>query len=141
MPPRRCRNAGRLPLTSQATCTDRGVTVSAGCWMLARPQSGTGDQKSPRSAIEAHSLGIEEAGRHQLASEAPPEVIERDAAARALEAAFDQPHRDRMTEMGAPIAAGDVADAARAPAGGFDRAGSGRDRLRAIREDADQPLA
>src|ERR671930_2358553 len=108
--------------------------------MSAHGQSGTGGQNRPRSGIEPLYLGIEETGRHDPAFERLTEMLELDLGSGALQAAFDQPERDRMSEMGAPVAAGDVAEAALAP-GALDGAGADGYRLVAQCQDADQLLA
>src|SRR5262245_5981055 len=86
--------------------------------MVACVQSGTGDQKSPRSSIEAFSLRVEETGRHQPRREALPEMLDLDGA--AFDAAFDQAEGDGMAEMRAPITAGHIAEAALATGGSLD---------------------
>src|SRR5882724_4769610 len=140
-PPRRSRNLATLPLTSQATWMDSAVMPSPGYWISARDQSGTGDQKSPRSGIEAHSLGIEKARRHEPPFEALAEMLEIDEFVSALEAAFDEAEGDRVPEMSAQVAAGDISDAALSPCGTLDRMGTGRNRRASVCQDADQLLA
>src|SRR6185503_17707019 len=113
--------------------------LSASCWMLARDQSGTGDQKSPRSSIEAFSLRIEETRWYQARLEALPEMLELDRA--TLHPAFDQAEGNGMTEMRARIAAGHIAEAAFAAGDTLERVRADWDRRRALGQDADQPLA
>src|SRR5688500_2589386 len=113
--------------------------LSPSCRIVARDHSGTGDQKSPRSSIEAFSLRVEEAWWHQARAEAVAEMLELDRA--ALRPAFDQADGDGMAEMRARIAAGHVAEAALAARDTLDRMRADGDRRGAVDPDADQPLA
>src|SRR4029453_16610264 len=113
--------------------------LSPSCGILACDQSGTGDQKSPRSSIEAFSLRIEKAGRYQACAEALAEMLDLNRA--ALYSALDQAEGDGMAEMRAVKTAGTIADAAIAASLLLDRVRADGDRRYALNLDADQPLA